>query len=182
MSVSNEYKEMVCSELEKSARLKRSLNVPFSDYEHGLFLTEVLIAEAKDNGKINIFSGSLRDSIYKEYGVLNALKDAKKRNVEIRIIFEEDLTKKEKKLCKEYDLKPLKLIKSTPEQENYKFVNFLVSDNIHFRADNIINYKKLYFNKDLLKTKINFNNKKEAKLYSDLFENSLLVNSERIGL
>ena len=115
---------------------------------------------------------------------MNALDNAKKRNVKIRMILDCDLTKKEKILCETYNLKPRKLIKSTQKQKKHKFNYFLVSDNIASRVERRSKKPYIYdllggtFKRTWSEADVNFNNEEQAKLYSNLFNKTLLVNSE----
>ena len=172
MHVSVEYKAIV----NEASEEKRNVFIPNCDVDHAIYLTELLIKRTKDYGKIDIFSRSLCESVYADEKVLNALKDAKKRNVKIRIILEEYLTKEENELCKEYNLELCKLIKSTQKQKKHKFNYFLVSDNVALRFEE--SYKKNAFKNNQIIAEVNFNSKKSARTFSNLFNKTLLVNSE----
>ena len=180
MHVSVEYKAIV----NEASEEKRDVFIPNCDVDHAIYLTELLIKRTKDYGKIDIFSRSLCESVYADEKVLNALKDAKKRNVKIRIILEEYLTKEENELCKEYNLELCKLIKSTQKQKKHKFNYFLVSDNIASRVERRSKKPYIYdllggtFKRTWSEADVNFNNEEQAKLYSNLFNKTLLVNSE----
>ena len=158
--------------------------IPNCNVDHAIYLTELLIRRTNDSGKIDIFTGHLCESIYEDERVLNALDNAKKRNVKIRMILDCDLTKKEKILCETYNLKPRKLIKSTQKQKKHKFNYFLVSDNIASRVERRSKKPYIYdllggtFKRTWSEADVNFNNEEQAKLYSNLFNKTLLVNSE----
>ena len=174
MYISQEYKDRINEAIKDQ---NKSL-IPNCDVGHAFYLIEQIIKTTKKNGKIKIFTNSLYKDIYDNIEILKAIDNAQKRKVSFEIILENP-KKEDKIICKKYNLKIYKLLRPA-KYPDYKFSYFIISDNIRLRIEKPRDNDA--FNKNRIEADCNFNEEKLLNTLIDLFDNTLMINSEKIKI
>ena len=177
LGISKDYQSVV----EYCNRNKVNRFIKNPDVSHATFLIYNLIKRTKRNGQIKIFSGTLDKAVYESPYIKQALIDALKRKVTIKIILEKGVGKgdknnnpiKELLKHKTVDLKKLKIPVQSPS-------HFLISDHNAARIE--LPHEEGVFDSDNIQAKVNFNNKCLVNSVENKFDDYFLNNSESIKL
>ena len=161
--IDSEYKDMVMDFYNKKLNKK----IYNSNLYHALFLTNLLINEAKSS--VKIFSGTLPEAVFRNEIIKNTIKDkiSKNQNLQFTIIVERYDKTPECLLDKHIEVR--KLI------DKVDVVNHLVIiDNNAYRIENEHELGSI----DKVEAIVNFNDAKNAGFLDKLFTDRILPYSE----